>query len=64
MTPNRYDPLIEFLQENLELSDSDLAIALRHAEPDPGPLPMILWKYGLVTIEQLNQIYDWLEGKK
>jgi Protein of unknown function (DUF2949) len=36
-------------------------IALRQVEENPGPLPMILWQYGLVTIEQLNQIYDWLD---
>jgi hypothetical protein len=28
---------------------------------DPGPLPMILWRYGLVTIAQLEKIYDWME---
>jgi hypothetical protein len=25
-------------------------------------LPMILWQYGLVTIEQLDRIYDWMEA--
>jgi hypothetical protein len=25
-----------------------------------SPLPMILWQYGLVTLEQLDRIYDWL----
>jgi hypothetical protein len=24
-------------------------------------LPMILWQYGLVTLEQLDRIFDWLE---
>jgi len=23
---------------------------------------MLLWQYGLVTLEQLDQIYDWLEA--
>jgi hypothetical protein len=61
MAPATYSQLIRFLQEDLALSTSSLAIALRHREQDPGPLPMILWQYGLITLEQLDQIYDWLE---
>ncbi|WP_432809716.1 DUF2949 domain-containing protein [Pantanalinema sp. GBBB05] len=54
--------LIHFLQEELALSPTSIAIALRHSQQDPGPLPMILWQYGLVSIEQLEQIFDWLEA--
>jgi hypothetical protein len=61
MAPTKYSRLIRFLQEDLSISAASLAIALRHLEQDPGPLPMILWQYGLVTLEQLDQIYDWLE---
>jgi hypothetical protein len=61
MTPTKYLQFIRFLQEDLAISDSSLAIAQRHREQDPGPLPMILWQYGLVTLEQLDRIYDWLE---
>jgi Protein of unknown function (DUF2949) len=31
-------------------------------EHNPSQLPMILWQYELVTIEQLDRIYDWMEG--
>ena len=61
MTPVTYDRLIAFLKEELSLPDSSIAIAQRYTEQDPGPLPMILWQYGLVTLEQLDRIYDWLE---
>jgi hypothetical protein len=54
--------LIRFLQEKLKLSTNAIAIALRHCEQDPGPLPMILWQYGLVSLEELDQIFDWLES--
>ncbi len=56
-----HSQFIRFLQEDLSISADSLAIALRHVEQDPGPLPMVLWQYGLVTLEQLDQIYDWLE---
>jgi hypothetical protein len=61
MAPTTNPRFLRFLQEDLAISNSSLAIALRHREHDPGPLPMILWQYGLVTLEQLDQIYDWLE---
>lgn len=54
--------LIRFLQEELAISAASLQVALKHSEQDPGPLPMILWQYGLVTLEQLEQIYDWMEA--
>jgi Protein of unknown function (DUF2949) len=61
MTPSTYPRLIRFLQDDLAISTASLAVALRHREQDPGPLPMILWQYGLITLEQLEKIYDWLE---
>jgi hypothetical protein len=60
MTPATYSRFIRFLQEDLAISASSIAIAQRQ-EKDPGLLPMLLWQYGLVTIEQLDRIFDWLE---
>ncbi len=53
--------LIRFLQEDLAISTSAVTMALKKIEKNPGPLPMILWQYGLVTIDQLDRIYDWME---
>jgi hypothetical protein len=61
MTSISHNRLIHFLQEELAISAASLTIALRHREQDPGPLPIILWQYGLITLEQLDQIYDWME---
>jgi hypothetical protein len=61
-SPPSHTQLIDFLEKELALSPKSIAIALRHCEQDPGPLPMILWQYGLVSLEQLEQIFDWLEG--
>ena len=51
--------LIDFLQDQLALSQGAIAMAVRLGEQNPGPLPMILWQYGLISLEQLNQIFDW-----
>ena len=61
MTLSRYSRLINFLQEDLAISAAYLAVALRNRDQDPGSLTMTLWQYGLITLEQLEQIYDWLE---
>ena len=61
MTPSRYSRLINFLQEDLAISAASLTVALRNRDQDPGSLTMTLWQYGLITLEQLEQIYDWLE---
>jgi hypothetical protein len=57
-----YDRLVQFLEEELRLSSSSINLALRHSEQDRGPLPMVLWRYGLVTLEQLERIYDWMDS--
>lgn len=61
MGTTSYTKLVSFLQEELAISSSALKVAMKHVEQDPGPLPMVLWQYGLVTLEQLDRIYDWLE---
>jgi hypothetical protein len=53
--------LIQFLQEELAIPADSIAIALRYEEEAPSLLPMVLWQYGLVTLDQLNKIFDWLE---
>jgi len=61
MTPATYAKFVRFLQDELAISSSSITIALRHSKQDPGPLPMILWQYGLITLEQLDRIFEWLE---
>lgn len=53
--------LSKFLKEELALSQDSIAIAQRHLEQNPGSFPMVLWQYGLVTLEQLDRIFDWLD---
>ena len=55
--------LLDYLQGELAISNSAIAVALRHSEQDASQLPMVLWQYGLVTLEQLNLIFDWLDGR-
>lgn len=61
MEPRELDQFLQFLRRDLAIPDANLQLALRHPEQTSSLLPMILWQYGLVTLTQLNQIFDWLE---
>lgn len=58
---SRQDQLIRFLQDELGIPTAAIQLALSHPEHALGVLPMILWQYGLVTLNQLDQIFDWME---
>lgn len=62
MTQNTYLKFISFLQEELSLPGESISVMDRQWQKNSmlSPLPMILWQYGLVTLEQLDRIYDWL----
>lgn len=67
MAPATYTKLLRFLQEDLAISRASIDVAervggneQRQRDRDPNSLPMVLWQYGLVTLEQLDKIFDWL----
>ena len=63
MKPAIYAKFVTFLKEELALSNDSIEIVRRSVEEHPAPIPMILWQYGLVTLEELDRIYDWLYSK-
>ncbi|NJR49233.1 MAG: DUF2949 domain-containing protein [Leptolyngbyaceae cyanobacterium CSU_1_3] len=55
--------LIEFLQHELAVSPAEINVLLHHPEQAHAPLHMILWQYGLITLQQLTQVFDWLDAQ-
>ncbi|MGK7915515.1 MAG: DUF2949 domain-containing protein [Prochloraceae cyanobacterium] len=55
--------LIKFLQDELAISKSEIAVVLQQRRNSSDPLPMLLWQYGLVSLEQLQQIFDWFDNQ-
>jgi Protein of unknown function (DUF2949) len=53
--------LIQFLEQELGLPPESIQLALRHDRLAPSSFPMVLWQYGLITLNQLDKIFDWLE---
>ncbi len=61
MIPTDYAKLIRFLQDELAVPQSAIKQALQRCKQDPGPLPMILWQQGVLSLQQLERIFDWME---
>ncbi len=53
--------LIRFLQEELAIPGAAIRLALKQCQEQLHILPIALWQYGLVTTEQLDRIFDWME---
>ena len=62
MTQITYLKFINYLQEDLSIPRDSISVIDRHWKKHSvlSPLPMVLWQYGLVNLEQLDRIYDWL----
>ncbi len=54
--------VINFLRQDLSLSDPSIELALKKTQANYGSLPMVLWEYGFVSLQQLDTIYDWFES--
>ena len=57
--PPPAEALVQFLQSRLGLSPSALELGLRQAELEQAPLPIVLWSFGLLSLQQLEDVFDW-----
>lgn len=64
MESQELNQLIQFLQTDLGIPDTNLQLALRHPAQTPTLIPIILWQYGLISLSQLDQTFDWFEQQK
>jgi hypothetical protein len=53
---------IEYLQQELGISETEIALANRERQPSVTELPIVLWNYGLIDLEKLGKIFDWMES--
>lgn len=60
---NRLSQLIRFLQDDLNVPTNSITLVLRQRELSLNTLPMLLWQYGLIDLQQLDRIFDWLEAR-
>ena len=52
--------LISFLLNDLGLEQSTIELGLKLSNRDNTPLPVLLWSYGILSIEELDRLYSFL----
>lgn len=60
MTKTTFAQFLQYLQNELAISRASIEEALQQLGQDTYLLPIALWQYGLLTLKQLDQVYDWL----
>ncbi|MCF8135399.1 MAG: DUF2949 domain-containing protein [Synechococcus lacustris] len=53
--------LVDYLRRDIGLSDDALALGVRQSVQEQAPLRVTLWRFGLLSLGQLDQVYDWQE---
>ena len=52
--------IISFLINEIGLEDSSIELGIKLTIDNNTPLPILLWSYGLITIEELDELYRFL----
>ena len=55
--------MIIFLVDEIGLDESSIELGLKLSKRNKTPLPILLWSYGMLTIEELDKLYSFLFQK-
>ena len=55
--------MIIYLFNVLGLDESTIELGIKLAVKNNTPLPILLWSYGMLTIEELDKLYSFLFQK-
>ena len=55
--------MINYLFNVLGLDESTIELAIKLSIKNNIPLPILLWSYGMLTIEELDKLYSFLFQK-
>ena len=55
--------MIFYLFNEVGLDESSIELGIRLSKKNNTPLPILLWSYGMLTIEELDKLYSFLFQK-
>ena len=55
--------MISYLFNVLGLDESTIELGIKLSIKNNTPLPILLWSYGMLTIEELDKLYSFLFQK-
>ena len=63
MNNNLYKEMIIYLINEVGLEESSIELGLKLSIKNNTSLPILLWSYGMLTIEELDKLYSFLFQK-
>jgi len=63
MTSSNYifsKKMIFFLLDEIGLDHSSIELGLKLSKRNNTPLPILLWSYGILTMDELDKLYSFL----
>jgi hypothetical protein len=61
--PSPEPALLGFLRHRLNLGEGALALGMRQCQLEQAPLPVVLRRYGLLSLEQFDAVLAWQESQ-
>ena len=58
-----YKEMIIYLINKVGLEESSIELGLKLSKKNNTQLPILLWSYGMLTIEELDELYSFLFQK-
>ena len=58
-----YEEMIIYLINEIGLNELSIELGLKLSIRNNTPLPILLWSYGMLTIEELDKLYSFLFQK-
>ena len=55
--------MIIYLFDEVGLGESSIELGIKLSIENNTPLPILLWSYGMLTIEELDKLYSFLFQK-
>lgn len=54
--------LLSHLRHQVGLSERALELGLKQAAQEQAPLAVVLWRYGLISLDQLDGLLSWQDA--
>ena len=55
--------MVDYLLNEIGLEESSIELGIKLSMRNNTPLPIMLWSYGMLTIEELDKLYSFLFQK-
>ena len=55
--------MVNYLFNVLSLDESTIELGIKISKKNNTPLPILIWSYGMLTIEELDKLYSFLFQK-